>query len=268
MKKTDKETKVRSQYRETARMNTKQRNIRLFVLYFIVVLAVISICVVLSLTVLFKIENIQIEGNSFYDSTSIIRESGVTKYQNLYLYRTKIVKQNLCTKFPYIEDIRLERKIPSTLVIHVTEAKEAGIIDVEDRKILISSKNKVLDIMDTAKEGVAIVKGAEVENVQIAQELIFKDQNKSVVLKQIETTLKDQNLTDITYIDVTNLENISLTYQNRIVVDMGKAEEIEKKIEFANSIIKNSSNLANSTGTLDVSNCTSDNKVYFLPSNS
>lgn len=261
----NKKTKVKAQYRGTARMSSKQRTLRLIILYSIVVIAIISVCVALSLTVLFKVESIQVQGNNSYDNTEIIKESGISKYQNLYLCKKSTVTQNLTAKFPYIEDVNLERKIPNTIVIHVIEAKEAGTIENGESKILISSKNKVLDITDTAKEGVAVVRGVEVESAQIAQELKFQDTNKSSILKQLETAIKDNNLTNITAVDITDISNISFTYENRIVVNMGQAEGIEQKVAFTSKVINNSSELANNNGTLDVSMCLSDNKTYFVP---
>ncbi len=265
MKKKDKQIKVKSQYRSTARMNKTQRKIRMIVLYSLVVIAVIILSIILSLAVLFKIENIQVEGNQSYQNDAIIQHSGIKNYQNIYLCKQKKVNETLCNKFPYIESVELEKQIPNKVIIHVTEAKESASIQSGDDNIIISANNKVLDISKVAKPNIATVNGVQIENAEIGKEAVFQDKDKANTLKQIQNAILNHNLTDITAIDISDLYDAFFVYKNKLNVKLGQANDIDYKIEFASKVIANSIEVANGKGTLDVSICVSDNKTYFTP---
>ena len=77
---------------------------------------------------LFKIDTIQVVGESRYDPQEIISLSGVEKGENLITIDTAEGEAAIMSRMPYLETVRIKRKIPSTVNIEVTEAQAAGCI--------------------------------------------------------------------------------------------------------------------------------------------
>ncbi len=265
MAKKNKEIKIKSQYRAIARMTNRQRKLRIFTLYSLVVIAVLLISVVLSLAVLFKIETIQVEGCQMYEDDTIVQYSGINKYQNIYLCKQDKVSENLCNKFPYIESVRLEKQIPNKIIIHVTQAKETATIQHGEDYITLNSSNKVLDISKSPKENIAVINGIQIQNAEICKEVVFEDANKANILQQLQIAVAKYNISDVTLFDISDIYDSFFVYKGRLNIKLGQPDNIEQKVEFAAKIISSSTEVANSKGNLDVSMCTSDNKVYFTP---
>lgn len=266
MDKKEKNVKVKSQYRAKARMNSKQRKARVVFLYTLVSILIITICVAVSLTILFKVESIEVVGNRYYSSEDIIKNSGITKDENIFICSEKNINKTLCSNFPYIESIKLKREIPNKIVIYVNETKETGCVNFDNKYALISSSDKVLDITDTKKENITEIIGVEVEDATIGKEIKFKDENKQNIIKEIQTALAKEKLENTTQIDVTQIDNPTFTYNSVLKVQLGSSsDDITKKVNFAVKIISKSPDIANNKGTLDASMANSDNKVYFDP---
>ena len=203
--------KIKSQYRTKARMNSKQRKARLIFLYSLVFILVITICVALSLTILFKVEDIQVVGNKIYSSEDIINKSGITKEENIFVCSEKNINKNLCNDFPYIESIKLKREIPNKIIICVNESKEAASVKFNDKYAVINSSDKVLDILDSPKENIAQITGVDVSNATIGSEIKFSDSNKQAIIKEIQKAIANEKLENVTNIDVTNIDNPTFT---------------------------------------------------------
>ena len=87
------------------------------------VLSVLAICVAIiaALTLFFRVSTIQVSGQQRYTDEQVQEASGIQIGDNLFLLNKYDAAGRIVETLPYIEDTRINRKLPSTLVIEVTE---------------------------------------------------------------------------------------------------------------------------------------------------
>lgn len=84
-----------------------------------------------------------------------------------------------------------------------------------------------------------------------------------MLLRQILKQLEEEGLLDsVTQLDMTDLSQISVTYDGRIKVLLGTSNNLTYKIQFTQAILTSPDGLsATDTGTLDVSNIREDGTI-------
>ena len=72
-------------------------------------------------TVFFRVEQVTVSGNQRYTQEEIIAASGIQLGDNLYSLNKVRIDQKIRTTLPYIGDLTINRALPSTIQITVTE---------------------------------------------------------------------------------------------------------------------------------------------------
>ena len=98
-----------------------------------------AVAVVAALTLFFKVDKIEVLGNSRYQESEIAAASGVLRGDNLVLLDKYAISQRLCKELPYITEVRVNRKFPDTLLVEVTETKAVASIQGAGGYWLINS---------------------------------------------------------------------------------------------------------------------------------
>lgn len=92
----------------------------------------------------FDVDEISVENNSYYTSEQIIEKGGVTTGQNIFFEsKTRKIKKTLLED-AYIKNVKVSRKLPSTIVIDVEERTEAAAVRYGDIYIIIDESGLVL----------------------------------------------------------------------------------------------------------------------------
>ena len=86
-------------------------------------LCVLAVVVALTAgaTVFFRVERVSVSGNQRYTQEEIIAASGIQLGDNLYSLNKVRIGRNIRTTLPYIGELTINRALPSTIVIKVTE---------------------------------------------------------------------------------------------------------------------------------------------------
>lgn len=95
-----------------------------------------GITITLSLTVLFNIENIEVRGNENIEQSEIIELSGIQKGDNMFRLSSKKIEKRVIGKNIRIEDIKLKRKLPNTVILDVTLSETKAITRFAARNII------------------------------------------------------------------------------------------------------------------------------------
>ena len=258
-------TKKKMRSRKKAPKTAFARRFRLVTFYFSLLFVIVSIGIVLSLTVLFKIDKVDVEGDTRYDKNEIVSKCTIKNGENLLLANSKNCKEKIENDFPYIDEVCVNKCIPSKVVLKVKDAKVFGIIELEGNKYaIISDSTKVLDIVDTPPEGFAIIKGTNIKDVKLSQHLLLDNDYIKNEFLNITSALRKYDIDNVTEIDLSNCLNISLIYDGRIKIVLGRNDDIDYKVQTANEIIKNKLN-STERGVLDLSVTSEDGHSYFMP---
>ena len=228
------------------------RRLRKFLLAAGTIIVLIAICVVLSLTVFFKIDEINIEGNTRYELAEIEEASMIIKGDNLLLCNTAEGAENIVNTFPYIESVEIEKKLFNKINIKVNEAKPSLVIESGGKYIVLAKNGKIVEINDKKTyNDVPTVLGAELNDVKLCSQIKYKDENIKKYLERIIELIAQYGIKNIRTIDMTDKAGILLVRENGFKVNIGNFENLDYKLKTAANIL--SENVKDDAkGTLDV----------------
>ena len=108
--------------RYSHRSRTRRRNRGRFGPLFKLLCAVaVVVALTVGATVFFRVETVSVTGNQRYTEEEIVAASGIQLGDNLYSLNKVRIDRNLRTALPYIGELTINRALPSTIVITVTE---------------------------------------------------------------------------------------------------------------------------------------------------
>lgn len=251
-------------------MSPAMRKFRSFLIYLSIILIVIIVGGVLSLTVLFKTNNINVNGlNGFYSEQEILSASGLTTGINIFTAPKARAEDKIEKKFPYIERADVSSSFPDTINIDVTIATPACVIEGLGGFYIVSDKGKILEVSATDDEvNVPIIEGVNVEAAAAGEYVEYGSEVINQTMQEIFAAFREYGCKNITAINIKAEEDsfaIKYVYDNRIVVFLGLPEHINYKIQTADKIIKEKLDIGGTmvAGDLDVSMCHDTMKSYF-----
>lgn len=246
----------------------KQLKIRRTLLYSAIFAVVLAIGVTLSLTVLFKTEKIQVEGDKYYYEDQIIAFSGVELQENIFIASITSNPENIKNNLPYVEDADISFAIPDTVIIKITDAVPSYVIKNNGGYLVVSAKGRIIDqTTDNADELPELVCN-ELKSTKVGDYVSFSDENVTDILEAVNLSLTENKVEKITGFDITDTSKILLIYDDRITINIGMPEDINYKIRTAVTIIDEKldpNNTGTVAGTLDVSSCNTTKMSHYKP---
>lgn len=247
-----------------ARRRRKKRNIIAAAAAAILIIAGI----IVSVTVVFKIDTINVSGDSPYSSEEIISAFGYTYGDNLFKFKTADAVLDMTKKLPYLETVTVRRQLPGTVSIEVTQAAETYSMNTDSGWAVLSSAFKVLRIAAEPASGLTYLSGVTADAPTAGETINLTDSDQMSALKSVTQTLAVYAVSPVSEIDLSNLLEITFLYDNRIRVLIGTANDIDNKISYASDLItpeKLSDSLsANERGLLDVSGRNSEGRMVAI----
>ena len=212
----------------------RKRRLIIFFIFFII--TAVCVGITLSLTVFFPIEKINITGSKIYTSEEILKFSNIEKGENIFTLSEEKEEKPIRLALHYVEKIAIERNISGTLDIIVTDAKEFICYDISGRYFTVSKSGWVLKETAKPPEKLIRIKTKDIE-CSVGTEIDFKDNNiKSVIEKIISETEKEK--INLNVMDVTDTLTLKIKVENRFIVDLGKNDNLDKKIKHLSGMIK------------------------------
>lgn len=205
-----------------------------------VVLAVILVIVILSLTVLFKIDTIKISGNKKYTNQQITSVLPIQKEENLFLIKENTAKEKLVTNLPYIYDVEISRKLPSTVEVKIIEP--SSIYYVKNTDNTFTYMDTDFKVLETGAK-IPPKKGIHIQKLALKSQIAGqtagidnKDAIKDIMaMMDAVTNLKIKKITAL-YSE--NVSSNYIVYDNRITIKIGDTGDIEDKMYSALSAIE------------------------------
>ena len=183
--------------RPASRRSVRRRKRRMILFSILTLLVVVGIGIALSLTVLFKVDSIAVTGESRYTQEQILAECGLELGENLFLADTESARSVLESRLPYLEDVSVSRKLPSGIVISVSDASPSAVIAVEEGCLLVSARGKALEVLPSAPGGLPLIKGAQLERAEPGYPITYADEQTERALEEIIATLEKLSLIHI-----------------------------------------------------------------------
>ena len=260
-------------------------------------LCVIGVGVYLTVTMLFKINTLEVavDGEVVqevggYSSAEILQALGVHAEENIFSFDPAEKAAALEKQFPLLENIRVERDYPNTVVVRTNAATAVYAMQTSGGWLSLSAGLKILD-QDSAQPDLIILCGGEPVSATPGTQLEFETgpsgpssgsaasdsaasseagpptDKRLESLNTLLTALDSSELgADVTRIEFEDPEQMAFLYQGRISVLLGTLNELDYKLRRAKYVLLNEGGTGCSptdTGMLDLSHLSASSSRKF-----
>ena len=180
-----------------------------------IILGVIIAVTAFSLSSFFTVDTIDVQGNKYFTDEEISNMAHASTGQNIIYKLNKGNMLNYLEKNPYIEEARVYRKLPSTIVINVKERIQIAALTYGDQFLIIDNNGTLLRITKT-KPKLTIVTGFKVKKVKLGEPV---EVNSPDLFKELLSLLKSMEAGDVyfTKINITELFITANVYDSLVV---------------------------------------------------
>lgn len=230
---------------------TRRKKIRIKngMILFIFLLAVL--CILAVKLPYFAIKNVEVFGNKSIKNSEVKTSSKIYKGNNIFYINLYEAKKNILEN-PYIGNVSIKRKLPSTIVINVVERNAVYYVEYDSKFYIIDSNGVLLEKKASIKNmNLVEIKGVNVSGCEIGNEIKDKNTRKIDTLKTIGSLISQSNVYfGIKSVDVSSLIDIK-AYVNNMAIKLGSTDDMRGKLNKSLNIIKQQ-NLADKKGYVDV----------------
>ncbi len=245
------------------RRNRRRRRGRYAFLWKLFGFLVAAAAIVAAVTLFFRLDHIVVSGNERYTEREVLEASGITTGGNLYFLNKYDVKEAIFAKLPYVEEVKINRKLPDTLLIELRECKAvAGVRDGQS-VWLISGQGKLLEQTDALPEGCPAVTGAALTDPAPTRDMDFgaaAAYRGGVVLTLLRESEERGMRGKIGVIDMSDDTALGMTYAGRFTVRFPWTADVGYKLESLATVVEYLEE--NETGRIDLM---TEGKASFIP---
>ena len=233
------------------------------------VLAMAAVTALLCVFLLFKVSSLQVTGDPVYSQEEVLALCDYALGDNLLFAPTQSQEERLESQLPYVEDAEVIKHFPNTLEIRITAAQTAASVSSGGGWLYVSSQGKILELGAEPAAATMQVTGFVSTATQPGQYLQAEDATALSALQEILTALTDREMiTQCTRLDLTDLYDIRLWYQDRVECKLGSTAGLTYKLDFAYDALINPTTENRvgdkETGVLDLSYAADAHKAGFV----
>ena len=209
-----------------------------------------AVAIVAALTLFFKVDQVVVSGNDRYSRETILAASGVSEGDNLFLINKYDAAARITEALPYVESVRLSRKLPGTLRINIVECSDPAGIQQDGHCWLISPEGKLVDSPAEAPNGCPMVVGLSLADPQVGSLAAVPEEQSGDLARLLELLrqLRSKGMTD--QIGEIRFEEsgIVLRYQDRLDVYLDREDDFAYRLRYLAAVLEKLEE--NETGTI------------------
>lgn len=219
-------------------MSKNKRKISGIGIFIIVLFAALSVFAVLSVTVLFPIKTITVEGESKYSAEQIIIASKISVGNNILLISEKGISKSVSKQLPYIKSVRLQRDLTGNVIITVKPDEAGYSCKLNNQYVIISKSRKVLELKDNKVKNTAQILGVESCLTAVGEQFSIYDEKKNEQLTKL-MELGNKYKLKYSVVDLSNISDLTVMIDSRLVVKLGTSENLDNKYRHLHEMYNN-----------------------------
>ncbi len=239
----------------------RKRRRRAITAVIVVLILLIAVFAMLSVTVLFKIESIYVEGNTRYSQNEIISVAELRVGDPLFLIGEKSLKQRLQKLLPYVVSVEIDRELPSSLYINIEETTEEICFFENERFYLANKQRKILSENTELPENLPVIVAGEDCSFEVGEKFLCEDEIKDNMLGLCFSLLSKEKYS-VTLINTVDLYDTYVIVEDRLVFRLGSSANFENKVAHMEAMLKKMS--ASDYGVVDLTGWSSDKPEAFF----
>lgn len=196
----------------------------------------ISVAVVLLLlVVLFRVDTFEVAGNVRYTAEEVAEASGITEGDVLMGINKTQTASRILAGLPYVETVTISKRLPGTVRFEVTECSAAGQARSHTGIIwLMTREGELLERLDEAPDSAyPEITGTQLDVPISGDGAVFDDPLRGKAGLEILAAVCDAGLSEVvTKIDVEDLAQVTVWYEDRLEVQLGDGSDIAYKLQY------------------------------------
>lgn len=213
---------------------------------------------------------ILISGEGKYSFDQIKEASGIRGGENLLTLNEGRISANILKKLPYVKEVQVRKKLPDTVVIHITELEVTyAAADQNGGWWLLSAEGRVVETCPAAEaEDHTRILGVTLQNPVVGEKAaayetpvtpdengatvpttVFASEKLSMALQVIQHLEANGFIGTITKVDVSDLGDVQMWYGSRFQILLGDGSDLPRKIGAISQTLKQMDD--HTTGILD-----------------
>ena len=251
------------------RKHTKRRRGRGGFGFLYKLLSVLLICsaIIVAMTLFFRVDKIVVTGQKRYTEEEIREATGVELGSNMYLLNKYDIVRAITRELPYIEDIRVNRKLPDTLLIEVRESGRPFALVQDGSAWLISAGGKIVEqLPEKEARQYGLISGCQLLAPSVGTSLALATEyaSQQSSLLDLIAALDAAGLTEnVDGIRLDDLGYLKMDYIGRFTVRMAYGADYARELQKLTMTLANEKIQSNMTGTIDMR--LESERVFLIP---
>lgn len=219
--------------------------------------------VLLLMLVFFRVDEFEVSGNVRYTAEEVADASGITVGDVLMGTSKTRAASRILTKLPYVKQVVVTKRLPGTIRFEIVEDTAAAVATSEfGNNWLINDSGKLLEKVDDASEtAYPVITGAALLLPTAGNTAGYDDPEKGQMAMKVLASVEVLGLTSyIQTINVEDLDNVTVTYQERLEVQLGDGSDLDYKLQYMTQAAAQLE--ATDRGVLDLSFATGSQAVF------
>ena len=196
----------------------------------------------IGLSIFFRVEEITVTGCDPYSAWTVSEASGIEVGDSLLFFGEATASSRIMDALPYIKSVRFSIKLPGSVNIIIEEAPVAYALQAADGSWwMMTSDGKIAEKTDAEEANkTTIIKGVVLQDPEVGEQAKAYEQTEntaatgadrlSAALHLIQLLEANEILGKMSHVDVSNLQQLQMWYQNQYQIRLGSLQELETKI--------------------------------------
>ncbi|MBR2781904.1 MAG: FtsQ-type POTRA domain-containing protein [Oscillospiraceae bacterium] len=248
---------AKKQTRKQTKRSAKPKRYRSSMIAKLITVIAAALAVVAGVIIFFKVHHITVVGNERYPAQTIVEASGLEIGENLMAINRDAAMVNITTRLPYVDEARISRRMPDTVLIEVVECDSVAWIHSEEGQVwLLSASCKLTEPVTSETQvdldGLTELQGVLAKSPEAGLQLKLETEEQQNALQIILPALSETGLlTGIRSIDLSRTFDLTMVYTDRFDIRLGGTDQLDYKIRYLDEIINHQLD-ASKTGTIDL----------------
>ena len=227
-----KDVKREGAIKKTHKKRAARRKKRAGAFFLAFMFVLLCVGAVLSVTILFPVKNITVDGDSVYSKQEIISASAITEEDNLIALSSKSVISRISKNLAKSGEITIKKVFPDTVKITVNNAVPKYYLSADECFYVLDTNKKIIEAVYETPADCMYISCTDPKGLNVGNTFSLSESDQAVFDKI--TALAAEKGLNVTGIKLGDRLDIKMTVDNKILVDFGSDSDIERKmIHFA-----------------------------------
>ncbi len=195
---------------------------------------------ILSVTVLFKVTQMLIEGECKYTVQELKIAGGIEEEENLIRIDARAAEEAILKKLVYIDSVKVRKDFPSTITFVVSNAVPEAELLSGGKYYSISSKGRILQEKTNHEKNLVVFEGMDPSVLpETGGYIDFDDPEGGKLIKILMENIKESGLKEVKSVNIKDRMDIIINYADRVMMRIGSTVQLSEKLSAAKILITN-----------------------------